>query len=105
MRNLFDRSTPLNILHELWVESAFLRNTGVGSIRGMRYPFRGVTRSGLFHHAVNLFQGKSLGLINEEIGIEEAEKAERPPDEEDLGAKIALVGSHHVWGNDSDNLV
>ena len=70
----------------------------------MRHPLGRVARVGLLHHAVDLLEREALGLGHEEVGVHEADGAERAPDEEHLGAEVALVGSHHVWGDDTDDL-
>jgi hypothetical protein len=42
----------------------------------------------LLQHPVNLFEGQALGFRNQEDGVDEAEKAEGTPEEEDLRAEI-----------------
>jgi hypothetical protein len=102
--NLLDRTTPLNVLHDFGIESSLLCQTHLRSIRSMRLPLGRVDRGSLFHHAVNLLQRQTLGLVDKEVRIDEAERAERTPDEEDLGPKISLVSSDHVRRDDGDNL-
>ncbi len=60
----------------------------------------------LFQHAVHLFQGKTLGLGDEHVGVDEAEEAEGAPEEEDLGAEIrvARAVADQVWRDNSDDL-
>lgn len=52
---------------------------------GVRTPFGGSARMRFFQHLVDLFEGKTLGFRNEEIGEEQAETASGSPDEEDFG--------------------
>jgi hypothetical protein len=61
------------------------------------------TRSGLLEHAVNLLEGKTLGLGDEEVGVDEGACAKTSPDEEDVGPEVALVGVDHVGGDDGDD--
>ena len=58
----------------------------------------------LFQHAIDLLKGETLRLGDEEVGVDPAANAKRTPDEEDLGAKIALIGANHVGGDDSNDL-
>lgn len=46
-------------------------------------PLGGVSWSGLLHHAVNLLKGKTLGLWNQEVSVDEGDGAKTSPDEED----------------------
>ena len=66
-------------------------------------PCRGA-RSSLLHHLVDLLQGQTLGLGDEEVGVDKGTGAERAPDEEDLGAQVALVVVYHVRGDDRNDL-
>lgn len=94
----------LDIFHDVRGQSALVRKTHLaGESRG-RHPAGGVAGVGLFQHPVNLFQGKTLRLRNQEIGVDEAGGAERAPDEEDLGAKVPLVRANHVRCNNSNDL-
>ena len=68
-------------------------------------PFGRCTRSSLLHHLVDLLQGESLGLGDEEIGVDEGRGAERAPDEENFGTKVALVLANHVRGDGGDNTI
>jgi len=63
------------------------------------------TRGGLLHHLVDLLQSKTLGLGDEEVGVDKGASAKRSPDEENLGTQVALVGINHVRGDDSDDAV
>lgn len=61
-------------------------------------------RGGLLHHLVDLLQGETFGLGDEEVGVDEGAGAKGAPDEEDFGLKVALVLVDHVGGDDSDDL-
>ena len=67
-------------------------------------PLAGVPRVGFLQHTIDLFEGKTLGLGDEHIGVDEAANAKGSPDKEDFGAQIALVCVDHVGGDDSDYL-
>lgn len=71
------------------------------------HPLAAGEGSSLLKHAVNLLQGKTLGLRNKEEGVDEAKEAEGAPDEEDLGAEVGVTGlsSDHVWGDDGNDAV
>jgi len=71
----------------------------------VRNPLGRSARGGLLHHLVHLLQSKTLGLGDEEVGVDEGAGAERAPEEEDLGAKVALVSVDHVGGDDGDDAV
>ncbi|KAI2255605.1 hypothetical protein LOZ10_005651, partial [Ophidiomyces ophidiicola] len=70
----------------------------------MWLPLGRGARRGLLEHLVDLLQGETLGLRHQEVGVEEAEHAERAPEEEHLGAEIGLVGIHEVGSDDGDDL-
>jgi len=70
---------------------------------GVRNPLRGGTGRGLLHHAVDLLKRKTLGLRDEEVGVDERAGAETTPDEEDRGAEVTLGGSNHVRCDHSDD--
>jgi len=57
------------------------------------------SRRGLLHHAIDLLEGQSLRLGNEEIRIDECTSAETAPQEEDVGSQISFVGLDHVRGD------
>ena len=52
-----------------------------------------------------MLKRKTLGFWDQEVGVEEAGGAEGAPDEEDLGAQVALVCVDHVRGDDCDDLL
>lgn len=72
---------------------------------GVRGPLGRSARGGLLHHLVDLLQGQALGLWDEEVGVDKGAEAEGAPDEEDLGAQVALVRVDHVGGDDGDDAV
>merc|ERR1712225_201782 len=57
----------------------------------------------LLHHPVDLLEGESLGLRDEEVGVHKGGSAETTPDEEDRGAEVAPVLTDHVRGDDGDD--
>lgn len=87
------------------LDTRFLGKTHLGREGGVRFPFCRCAWSRLFHHLVHLFQGETLGLRDQEVGVDEGAGAEGAPDEEDFRAEIAPVGVDHVWGYDGDYLV
>ena len=50
---------------------------------GVRYPAGGLARCGLLEHAVDLLEGKALGLGDEEVDVHEAEYEHAEEDEQD----------------------
>lgn len=59
--------------------------------------------SGLGHHLVDLLERQTLGLGNQEVGVDEGDGAETSPDEEDGGLEVTLVGTDHVGGDDGND--
>lgn len=82
-----------------------LGHTHLGGICRVRYPLGTGASRGLLEHLVDLFKGKTLGLGDEEVGVDEAAAAETAPDVEDLGTKVTLVLVDHVRGDDGDDAV
>lgn len=72
----------------------------------MGHPLRTGHRRSFFQHAVHLFKSKTLGLRNQEVGVEETEDAKRAPEEEDLGSEIdtATCSRGDVWCDNCDDL-
>lgn len=72
----------------------------------MGNPFVGGAGGGLLEHLVDLLEGETLGLRNEEVGEGEGEAAEGAPHEEDLGTKVGLsaLRTDQVRGDDTDDL-
>ncbi|GMG06007.1 unnamed protein product [Aspergillus oryzae] len=86
-----------------FVGDVLLGESHVGGEGGVRLPLgRGPWR-GLLHHLVDLLEGESLGLGDEEVGVEEGAGAEGSPDEEHLGLEIALVLVNHREDLADDN--
>ena len=97
--------TYLDIHNDVWVELTLLGDTHLLSVGGAWLPLGRVAWGSLLEHAVDLLEGETLGLWHEEVGVDEAASAEGAPDEEHLGAEVALVLTDHVWSDDSDNAV
>src|SRR4051812_24730305 len=66
-------------------------------------PLGGFAGSDLLEHAVNLLEGKALGLRHQEVRVDERASAETSPDEEDRRPEVALVHSDHVRSDDGDD--
>jgi len=99
------RSPSLDIGNDFGLESALVSETHIRGEGRLGLPASRCAGSGLLHHAVDLFEGKTLGLGDEEVGVDEAAGAEGAPDEEHLGTEVALVLTNHVGGDDSDDAV
>lgn len=84
---------------------ALLAKTHLTSEGRVRNPLGGSAGSSLLHHLVNLLQSKALGLGNEEVGVDKGTSAKGAPEEEDLGAEVALIRVDHVWGDNGDDAV
>lgn len=85
--------------------SSLLLQSNLGSKGAVRLPLSGSARSSLFHHLVNLLKGQTLGLGNEEVGVDKGTGTQRTPDEEHLGTKVTFVGLSHVRSDDCDDAV
>jgi len=73
----------------------------ISSESGVWFPAGRVSwTSSLLHHSVDLLESKSLGLPDEEVGVEQAEDAGGTPEEEDFGFEVGLVGVDEVGGDD-----
>lgn len=99
--NLLLRSGGIEVLAVVSDASSLLLHGSGESL--MWDPLGGCTWGTLLHHAVDLFQTQTLGLRNQEVGVDESASAETTPNEEDGGLEVALVGTNHVWGDDSDD--
>lgn len=82
-----------------------LGHAHLGGVGGVRHPLGRVAGSGLLEHLVDLLESETLGLGDEEVGVDKAAGAEGAPDVEDLGAQVALVLVNHVGGNDGDDAI
>lgn len=92
------------MLDDLRGECSLVGHAHISSEGGVRHPLAGVARGGLLEHAVDLLERQALGFGNEEVAVHQADGAERAPDEEDLGAQVALGRADHVGGDDCDDL-
>lgn len=81
-----------------------LLKTHVIGIGGGRLPLGRGARGGLLHHLIDLLEGEALGLGDDEVGEQKGAGTQRAPDEEHLGAEVALVFVDHVRGDDGDDL-
>jgi hypothetical protein len=100
VKRLEDAALSLDILDDLQVE---LATVGVADGAGeglVRDPLGGGTRGGLLHHAVDLLEGKTLGLGYQEPRVDECASTETSPDEEDRRSEVAFVGVDHVGSDD-----
>lgn len=61
------------------------------------------TGSRLLHHAVDLLQRQTLGLGDEEVGVDEGASAKTTPHEEDARLQVAVSLTNHVGCNDGNN--
>lgn len=99
-----NRALPLNLLHNLRSECALLRKTHLRGKGRVWHPLARIPSIRLFQHTIDLFERQTLGFRNEEVGVDEAADTKGTPNEEDLGAEVALVSVDHVGGDDADNL-
>ncbi len=85
----------------------FLRHAHLARERRMRHPFRRSPWVCLLQHLVDLLEGKTLSLGNEEVCEGEGDAAEGSPEKEDLGAEVGIsgVGADEVGGDDPDDLL
>ena len=77
----------LGVLEVTNVASDF---AGLGGKGRSRAPLGRIARVSLGEHLVDLLERETLGLGDEEVGVDEAAGAESAPDEEDGRAKVAL---------------
>jgi hypothetical protein len=66
-------------------------------------PLGGIAWGSLLHHAVNLLEGQTLGLWDQEVCVDECTCAKSTPNEEDRGLEVTVGCANHVWcdnGND-----
>jgi hypothetical protein len=78
----------------------------IRGISAVRDPFSRCSWRSLFQHAINLLKGKTLGLGDEHIGVDEAKEAKGAPKEEHLGTEIRVTGAitDEVRCDNSDDL-
>jgi hypothetical protein len=74
---------------------------------GVGLPLARGTGSSLLQHLVDLLEGKTLGLRDEEVSEEEGDAAKTSPHEEDVGAELGRVGSvgDEVGSDDGNDAV
>lgn len=101
---LNNTALTLHILHNLRRQCTLIREAHLRREGAVRHPLGRVPRRRLFHHAVHLFERKTLGLWDEEVRVDERDGTEAAPDEEDFGAEVASVRVDHVGGDDGDDL-
>ena len=77
--------------------------TGLSSEGGVRLPLGGSAGGSLLHHLVDLLERETLGLGDEQVGVDEGQGAETAPDEEDGRLHVASVLANHVGGNDGND--
>ena len=92
------------MLRDLRGQGSLVDETHISREGRVRHPLAGVARGSLLEHAVDLLERETLGLRDKQVRVHEADGAEGAPDEEDLGAEVALVFADHVGGDDCDNL-
>jgi len=87
-------------------DDALVGKVHLGGVGGVWLPLVGGARGGLLEHLVDLLEGETLGLWDEEVGKGEGDAAEGAPHEEDLGAEVGLarLGADEVRGDDTDDL-
>jgi len=101
--HLEDASLALDVLDDLGVELVALLHADLGGKGLVRLPLGRGTWRGLSHHLVDLLESKTLGLWDEEEGVDKGACAESTPDEEDGGAEVTLGWTDHVWSDDGND--
>lgn len=81
--HLVDAALALDVLDKLDVELATLGAGSVGSEGPAGLPLGRGAGSGLLQHLVDLLKSETLGLGDEEVGVDKGAGAETAPDEED----------------------
>lgn len=78
----------------------------IRSVRAVWHPLSRSSWRSLLQHAVHLLKGETLGLRNENVGVDEAEEAKGAPEEEHLGTEVGVAGTiaDKVGRNNSDDL-
>ena len=94
-----------DLLNGLLGEVAVFRDADLGSVRGAWAPLARVPGIGLLEHAVDLLEGKALGLWHEEVRVDECAGAETTPEEEDGRAEVGLVRTDKVGSDDGDDRI
>lgn len=78
---------------------------GLGGEGGSRAPLGRGTRVALGEHLVDLLERETLGLGDEEVGVDAGGRAKTAPHEEDVRLEVSLVLADHVRGDDGDDRV
>lgn len=83
-----------------------LRQAQLFSESAMRSPFSTIPWGSLLQHLVNLLEGETLHLRDEEVGESHGEDTEGSPDKEDLCSEVGVsfLRSHEVGSDDGDDL-
>lgn len=89
----------LNILKS--VDTNLLAHSAGESLVGN--PLGGVSWGSLFHHTINLLEGKTLGLWHEEVSVDESAGTKTSPYEEDAGFEVSVLLADHVGGDDGND--
>ena len=94
-------------LHNVSRRCGFVSEAHLLGESGVRNPIPRSPWCRLFQHPVHLFERKTLGLRDKEIGKGEGDAAEGTPQEEDFRAQVRITRTivYQVWSNDTDNLV
>jgi len=87
----------------LLIETTPFGHTHFLAESGMWLPCGRGTSSRLSKHVIDLLEGQSLSLGDEEVGVDESACAQTTPNPEDVGTEITLVRSDHIRGDDSDD--
>jgi len=84
-----------------------LNQAHISGESAVRDPFGGCPWSSLFQHTINLLEGETLGLGNEDECIDQAQGAEGAPNEEDARTEIGFmwICADHIGGDDCDDAV
>jgi hypothetical protein len=101
--HLEDGALALDVLGDVRAELGAVLHAHLGGVGAVRLPLGRGAGSGLLHHLVDLLEGETLGLRDEEPGVHEGARAQASPDEEDRRLEVALVGADHVRGDDGDD--
>ena len=100
---LEDGALALDVLGDVRAKLGAVLHAHLGGVGGVRLPLGRSARGGLLHHLVDLLEGQTLGLGDEEPGVDEGARAQASPDEEHGGLEVALVSADHVRGDDGDD--
>jgi hypothetical protein len=68
-------------------------------------PGAGLAGCDFLQHLVNLFEGETLCLGDQEVRKEDGDDAEGAPHEEDLGGEVRVLCIDEVGGDDGNDLL